>query len=105
MIHQVSSNCFQRLNISLVNDNGDLHHILARCRPDLRVIDEHLRGMDLVNFQRLTLGVPEGFIHSIQDYFPRAAVRGFVHVMSVKGVDDLPDIVNGRNSFPMKRLV
>lgn len=89
MIQQISSHRFQLLNISIVDNSGDLDSQLVRCRPHLTAIDEHLQWTNFVKFEYLTLGVPANFLDTIKDYFPRTAQRGLVRVMSVEEMDDL----------------
>lgn len=89
MINQISSNRFRCLNISFVDNRGDLESQLIRCRPQLTAIDEHLQWTNFVNFEYLTLGVPDNFVDMIKDCFPRTAERGLLRVMSVEEMDDL----------------
>ncbi|KZP06509.1 hypothetical protein FIBSPDRAFT_902749 [Athelia psychrophila] len=76
MINKVASDRFRFLNISFVDEDGDLGDILASHHAHLTAIDNHLQQTNFINFQCLTLGVPDNSINTIQDYFPLTAARG-----------------------------
>lgn len=97
MINKVASDHFRFLNISFVDKKGDLEDMLASYRAQFTAIDNHLQQTNFVNFECLTLGVSNNSINTIQDYFPRTAVRGLVRVMSVEEMDNLPTVTNVRN--------